>query len=204
MAEGLRGKRIVAVATDFTIDQVRPASYAGLVHSRLLADFCAVPVTPGAVVALREKVDAAICDRRQLSLFREPIATGFCWRCRLQLSGAENAWNNSADHSDPHSDRCFADLAVQPRLGILPDRRIWDFADHHHHSSADRPDLRGGVKPRQLPLSGQLIHELPGDWADRSTRSSGDRVVVDQNSGRVVLEHCENGFLDIRIGPAHP
>jgi hypothetical protein len=38
----------------------------------------------------------------------------------------------------------MANLALQPRLGVLPGRRLWVFADNHHHPSADGSNI-GGV-----------------------------------------------------------
>jgi hypothetical protein len=84
------------------------------------------------------------------------IDINFCWRHRPQPSGAANARHNSAYYPDPYSDRSIADLALQPRLGILSDRRLWPPADNPDHSSGNGPDIEGMPSAYRGELSALL------------------------------------------------
>ena len=53
---------------------------------------------------------------------------------QLIMLGCGNAWYDPADHPYPYSDRRVAALAIQRRLGLLPERRFRPVAPDRDHS----------------------------------------------------------------------
>ena len=70
---------------------------------------------------------------------------------RQQFVVIKNAWHDPADHPDPYFDRLTADLALQHRLGILPDWRHRPVACNRCHSFAGGANITRRALPPHAP-----------------------------------------------------